>query len=134
MNQDLDKLDQMMKIEIDRVKTKYHKIKTESIERHKAGKYKRKSIPKAVKDKVWDEYMGVKNGTGPCHCCQGTIDSKNFDCGHIVAAAEGGENIVENLRPLCSTCNKSMGKENMNSFIQLYFRKRKPKKWCFGFC
>lgn len=131
MSDELEKLDQMMKIEIDRVKSKYTKMKIETIERNKAGKYKRKSIPKAVKDKVWDTYVGIKRGVGPCYCCSGVIDSKNFDCGHIVAAANGGENIVENLRPLCSTCNKSMGKQNMEEFKSIYFR-RKPKKWwCF---
>lgn len=134
MDEDLDKLDQMMKIEFERVEAKYKKLKLDSISRNTAGKYKRKSIPKAVKDKVWDEYVGVKNGTGPCYCCKGIIDSKNFDCGHIIAAAEGGENIVENLRPLCSTCNKSMGKQNMEEFIRMYFRGRKRKTWCFGFC
>ncbi len=134
MNQDLEKLDQMMNIEIDRVKNKYQKMKMESLERQKAGKYKRKSIPKAVKDKVWDTYVGIKSGTGPCYCCQGIIDSKNFDCGHIVAAANGGENIVENLRPLCPTCNKSMGKQNLEDFKQMYFRKKKPVKWCSWIC
>lgn len=131
MSDELEKLDQMMKIEIDRVKCKYSKMKIEAIERNKAGKYKRKSIPKAVKDKVWDRYIGIKRGVGPCYCCDGVIDSKNFDCGHIVAAANGGENIVENLRPLCSTCNKSMGKQNLEEFKSIYFRK-KPNRWCFG--
>ena len=133
MSRDIEKLDQMMQIEIDRVKDKYLKMKNESIERQKAGKYKRKSIPKAVKDKVWDTYVGITKGTGPCHCCDGVIDSKNFDCGHIVAAANGGENIVENLRPLCATCNKSMGKQNLEDFKQMYFRK-KPSRWCKLFC
>jgi len=132
MNDDLEKLDQMMNIEIDRVKNKYHKIKLETIERHKVGKHKRKSIPKAVKDKVWDTYVGVYKGVGLCYSCDCEIDSKKFDCGHIVAAAKGGENIVENLRPVCGTCNRSMGTQNMNEFKSMYFKKQ--KKWYNCFC
>lgn len=132
MSEDLEKLNQMEKIEIDRVKYKYTIMKTESIERNKSGKFKRKSIPKAVKDKVWDTYVGRHKGTGPCYSCQGEIDSKKFDCGHIVAAARGGENIVENMRPVCGTCNRSMGTQNMDEFRSLYFKKRRSR-WCKWF-
>ena len=45
----------------------------------------------------------------------------NFDCGHIVAASEGGEDIVKNLVPICRLCNLSMGKENLNNFKNRYF-------------
>ena len=133
MDTELEQIDKMMDLEIQRVKAKYEKIKEDTVNRSKAGKYKRKSIPKAVKDKVWDTYIGIRYGVGPCHCCQGIIDSKNFDCGHILAAANGGENIVENLRPLCSTCNKSMGKQNLEEFKQIYFGKKKKRSCCKWF-
>ena len=85
----------------------------------------RKSIPKTLKNKVWDTYIGKKNGVGKCYCCKTEIDSKNFDCGHIVAVKNGGKKTVENMRPICSPCNKSMGTENMISFGDSYFPQNK---------
>lgn len=83
----------------------------------------RKSIPKSVKDKVWDTYIGKEKGIGKCYCCQEEIDSKKFDCGHIEAVANGGSNTVENLKPICATCNKSMGTQNLEEFKNQYFSK-----------
>ncbi|NDG68463.1 MAG: hypothetical protein EB135_03170, partial [Proteobacteria bacterium] len=42
-----------------------------------------------------------------------------FECGHIIAEAKGGETSLENLRPICSTCNKSMKTINMNDYIKI---------------
>ena len=111
MEQELDDLEQLFVTKIRDIKKRYGSV----------GKYKRKSIPKSVKDKVWNTYIGKTNGVGKCYCCSGRIDSKNFDCGHIIAAAVGGKNVPANLRPVCSTCNKSMGTQNMDEFKQIYF-------------
>lgn len=81
----------------------------------------RKSIPKTLKNKVWDHYIGKEKGIGNCFCCQKEIDSKNFECGHVVAVADGGKNTLENMRPICGVCNKSMGTENMFQFKNTYF-------------
>jgi len=32
-----------------------------------------------------------------------------FHTGHIVAVADGGSNHIDNLEPICSSCNYSMG-------------------------
>ena len=111
MEQELDELEHLVVTKIRQIKGKYGGV----------GKYKRKSIPKAVKDKVWNTYIGKSCGIGKCYCCDTIIDSKNFDCGHVVAAAHGGKNVTENLRPVCSTCNKSMGTQNMDEFKRIYF-------------
>lgn len=81
----------------------------------------RKSIPKSLKNKVWNTYIGKDRGTGKCICCDSEIDSKNFDCGHVVAVKHNGKNTLENLRPICSPCNKSMGDENLFKFKDQYF-------------
>ncbi len=44
----------------------------------------------------------------------------SWECGHIVSVRDGGNDSVGNLRPVCSTCNKNMGTENMDSFIEKY--------------
>ena len=83
----------------------------------------RKSIPKSLKNKVWDTYIGKEKGVGECLCCGGKIDSKNFDCGHVTAVKHNGKNTLDNLRPICSPCNKSMGDENLFKFKEKYFPK-----------
>jgi hypothetical protein len=81
----------------------------------------RKSIPKPVKVKVWDEHIGEENGLGKCNVCGDEIKSSNFDCGHIIAARDGGEDIAKNLVPVCRLCNLSMGTDNLNEFREKYF-------------
>ena len=76
----------------------------------------RKSIPKALRKRVWITYIG-EIFKGNCFCCKSnTIDSFDFHCGHIVAHVNGGQMTLENLRPICITCNNSMGTENLLEF------------------
>lgn len=79
-----------------------------------------KQIPKNIKAIVWNKYIGKENGIGPCYVCQTDIDAKHFEAGHIKARAVGGSNMVDNLRPVCSLCNKSIGKNNMDKFKEYY--------------
>ena len=78
----------------------------------------RKTIPKPVRIQVWNKYIGEENGIGKCDVCENDIDSKNFDCGHIISVKDNGETNIDNLIPICSTCNKSMGTQNLNDFKQ----------------
>jgi len=86
------------------------------------GKIKKKeTIPKIVKNNVWHTYIG--RSITECECllgCGDMISQIHFDCGHVVAEAKGGKVTVENLRPICGTCNKSMGTNNMLEFIDKY--------------
>lgn len=79
---------------------------------------KKKTIPKVLKNSVWDKYIGQDKGIGSCFSCQTNIDSKHFECGHVIAEQDGGDITLDNLRPVCSLCNKSMGTLNMHDFIQ----------------
>ena len=50
-------------------------------------------------------------------CCEKEpIKMFNFECGHVIAKANGGQMDIENLRPICGTCNKSMKTEHMSIF------------------
>lgn len=82
----------------------------------KINLYSKKTIPKTLKNDVWDEHIGREKGIGECFTCHKEIDSKFFECGHVIAEVDGGDNTISNLRPVCSLCNKSMGKTNMNDF------------------
>lgn len=115
-----------LKKEIEQIKDKYNSIMKEEIkkikEKYKKDKAKkRKTIPKSLRDKVWDIYVGKEKGVSKCYCCDKEIDSKCFDCGHVKSVAHGGLDIVENLKPICSTCNKSMGTQNLEEFKNQYF-------------
>ena len=85
---------------------------------------KRKSIPKAVKNSVWNKYIETddpKKLIGKCFVgCGCEITIANFEVGHVNAYSNGGSDKVENLRPICSTCNKSMGTMNLLEFKDLY--------------
>lgn len=79
-------------------------------------KVKKQTISKVIKNEVWDKFIGKEKGIGDCFCCNKNIDSKHFECGHIIAESEGGIMAIDNLRPICSLCNKSMGATNMLKF------------------
>jgi 5-methylcytosine-specific restriction endonuclease McrA len=79
-----------------------------------------KNMPKLIKSLVWDKYIGKEKGVGPCYVCNNNIDSKHFELGHIQAKAKGGSDEVDNLRPICSLCNKSIGTKNMDEFKKEY--------------
>ena len=81
----------------------------------------RKSVPKTLKNLVWNVNNGKKNGEAPCYVCRKPIDSKNFEVGHIVPVKHGGKNVLTNLKPICSICNKSMGTQNLHRFKAIYF-------------
>ena len=87
----------------------------------KVKKSRKKAIPLALKRKVWDHWVGEQIGKTKCPCCKLTdITQLNFSCGHINAEANGGSLHVLNLRPICGSCNSSMGTKNMNEFIREY--------------
>ena len=80
-------------------------------------KYTKKRIPKVVKDHSWNKWIGDNIACSKCLCCNiNEIKMNNFHCGHIVAEVNGGTNSIENLKPICSACNLSMGSENLEDF------------------
>ena len=77
------------------------------------------NIPKIKKQEIWHHYIGEEIGKTKCLCCSiNDITQFEFHCGHIVAKSCGGDLSLENLRPICSKCNLSMGNENMIEFMQ----------------
>ncbi|ARF08475.1 HNH endonuclease [Catovirus CTV1] len=81
----------------------------------------KKKIPSAVRNKVWNTYVGIDKAIDKCFCCNDEpITKTNFQYGHIISEAKGGEINVLNLRPVCSNCNLSMGTQNMIDFMKQY--------------
>ena len=80
---------------------------------------KKKKISILLRKKVWNTWIGEKYGISKCLCCkEAKITQMEFDCGHIVSEYEGGDAILENLRPICRICNSSMQTDNMIEFME----------------
>jgi hypothetical protein len=103
-----------IKIELDNIK-----ILPVKKEKETKPKTKKKSISSTIKKLVWNTNIGEDIGKSKCLCCKSTdITQLSFNCGHIIAEANGGETIVSNLKPICQNCNSSMGTKNMNDFME----------------
>jgi len=76
----------------------------------------RPRISAALRSLVWNTYIGEEKGTFVC-LCGSTISQLNFECGHVIPWSSGGATTIDNLRPVCSRCNRSMGTQNMFEYI-----------------
>lgn len=105
------------------------KIKTDNTKEIKTPKKKKEKIPAAVRKIIWNTYIGKDKNVGKCLCCNAEeISNTNFECGHIKSEKNGGEVNIENLRPICGHCNKSIGSNNMDEFMDRY-KIKKPSNW-----
>ena len=78
---------------------------------------KKTYIPKTLRIAVWNKYIGEHIGKSKCLCCNITdITQLKFHVGHIIAEANGGSTNIDNLKPICESCNKSMKTKNMDEF------------------
>ena len=74
--------------------------------------YKKKRIPKAVREAVWVKHVG-KRFQHKCltHWCPNTMTVFDFQTSHNIPESKGGSNEIDNLFPLCGRCNLSMGSQ-----------------------
>ena len=87
---------------------------------------KKKHIPLTLRRIVWNTYIGEHIGAVLCPICNITVITQlNFSCGHVVSEHNGGHTVVENLRPICSSCNHSMGTQHMFEFNESLHEKKK---------
>ena len=87
---------------------------------YKSPKKRRSNIPKRLKDDVWNTYVGHNKAQSNCGCCGNPFGYNNFDCSHVISDKNGGQQTIENLRPCCASCNRSLGSKNMdNRFISI---------------
>ena len=76
-------------------------------------------IPHTLRNLVWKTYASDTYLSANCFCCRKNIISiDNFMCGHIVSRYDGGTIDLDNLRPVCHSCNVSMGTCDMFKFIE----------------
>ncbi len=99
------------------IKTEKKNNDIKSYKKNDKQKPKKKQIPKIIRDLVFKTYE--KECNGKCWCCNDQpISYTNFQCGHIKSEKDGGLQEVENLRPICVSCNLSMRTQNMITFKQ----------------
>jgi len=93
-------------------------LKLKEEEDKREAKKKKQSIPKNVRVIVWNHYIGEDIIKHKCLCCKKvTISNTNFEVGHVLSEKCGGTHEINNLRPICFSCNHSMGSENMVDFV-----------------
>lgn len=84
-------------------------------------KHKKKRIPYKLATDLWNIYIGQEFGTAPCPVCKLTmISQRNFECGHIVSEANGGDTNLANLVPICGPCNRSIYTKNIHDYMREY--------------
>ena len=67
---------------------------------------------------VWAHHLEPDIMKHKCLCCRTLcMTYHDFHMGHIISKAEGGTMEIQNLRPICQTCNLGMGKKNMKEYI-----------------
>jgi len=86
----------------------------------------KKSIPKALRMKLWGKEIG-DTLSGTCYVCERELQIDNFQAGHIVSEANGGKITIDNLKVICKPCNTSCGTMNLVDF-KAKFTSTKPKK------
>lgn len=83
---------------------------------------KRKQVPQAIRNQAWDKYIGRQMAETKCLCCGiTTITQRGFEAGHVIAASKGGADTVDNIRPICMPCNRSMGSQNMREYMTKHY-------------
>ena len=75
----------------------------------------RKNISSSKKEYLWLKTVG-KKFVGECYVCRHEITPFRFEVGHNISKCNGGDNNIENLRCICSKCNRSMGTQNLETF------------------
>jgi hypothetical protein len=79
-------------------------------------------IPQKVRHDVWENFFGKDYNEHNCPICNLTLISIiKFEVGHIISVANGGDNNIENLKPICEKCNRSMGIKNMEEYKKKYY-------------
>jgi len=83
---------------------------------------KKASIPKKIREDAWNTHVGKGKNSVLCVCCRtSVIDVFNFHAGHVKSESNGGSVTVENIRPVCSSCNLSMGIVNMDEYVRNHY-------------
>ncbi len=106
---------------INRGQNRIMKSYSNGVRQPKIKQTARKKINKDLREKVWLKYMKNKV-LGKCYCCKiKPIHFTDFEVGHNKAVSKGGSNNINNLRPICRSCNKGMGTKTIEWYRNKYY-------------
>lgn len=95
----------------------------------KTKKYKKQRIPPTLRLQVFELYSNERTRM-LCYCCAiNIITVANFECGHVIPECKGGLLEIDNLRPICSPCNKSMGSNYLYDYKNKFYKSTSCKKY-----
>lgn len=67
-------------------------------------------LPKRIREVVWNTYNGdIYSSKCYVSWCNNIINVFNYQVGHDIPESKGGTYDIDNLKPICSNCNLSMG-------------------------
>ena len=89
-----------------------------------AKKIYKQHIPSALRQATWLHHNGqVFSAKCNVTWCKNVTTPFTFEVGHNVPECRGGTLDIDNLRPICSCCNRSMGfKYTIDEFSSLSTR------------
>jgi hypothetical protein len=76
----------------------------------------RQHIPHVIRTQVWQKCNPNTSDLGTCYTCCNDLYFRDMECGHIKAHALGGDIGIDNLVPICKTCNKDMGIMDLHEY------------------
>ena len=82
----------------------------------------KQKITASLRQSVWLKWIGTHyHAKCYVHWCRSIITPFAFEVGHNIPESRGGATTLENLRPICSICNKSMGNRyTIEEYSQLH--------------
>lgn len=83
---------------------------------------KRRRIPAVLREHVWKKHNKNMCDIGECYVCESELRFADMECGHVVAAALGGQDTVDNLMPVCKSCNRDMGIMHLEEYRNMFHR------------
>jgi hypothetical protein len=84
------------------------------------GLHRKDPIPETIRKRIFAENStDIHKCQSKCVCCEGLIiqsaiySCNKYECGHILSEKNGGQVQLDNLVPLCQSCNKGMSSNNL---------------------
>lgn len=94
--------------------------------------YRKGNIPKALREQCWIFNFG-RVFKEKCYIkwCHNRITVFDFHAGHNIPESKGGRTCLENLKPICSRCNQSMGdRYTIKEWQKLHRNHKKRRSKC----